>query len=213
MRKIATTTCLSAILATVSAPSLAANPPSWDYMSLEWVAAGDAEINTDYDMEGYRFTAAKSLSDNIFVQAQSNEYNVSANDRKYDSGVRQVGIGGHYPIASGATTIDLWGSANYLRTTVEGLVGTGPSIDVGARTLISNNFEIGITGKVYGRVDFNVPDTEADYTGYTVDASYFFRPDVAIRVSLNNYKVEIDRPSTDPIKYKNVVGIGVHFTY
>lgn len=213
MSRIVASSLLASILASVSASTLAAESPSWDYMSLEWVANGEVENGSAIDVEGYRFGAAKSLTDNIFVRAESNEHYAKDGDAHIDIATGQMGVGGHYAIPSGPATLDLWGAANYQRVALADIVATGSSIDIGVKALFTNTFEIGVTGKVYGNVDFKILDDKADYTGYTINAAYFVTPEFAIQGSLDNYKLKFDNSSIGELKYKNIFGIGVKFTY
>lgn len=204
---------MAAILATASFSALAVESPSWDYMSLGWIVTGKNEIGSNsYDTKGYTFDASKSFFKYMIVRAESNEYDASISGAHADMATGQVGLGGHFPLYAGPVTFDMWGAGNYQRVAIEGLVGTGPSVDLGLRTSFSKIVEVGLSGKVYGKVDFTLPDSKAKYTGYTVKAAFFITPMVAVQGSLNNYQLKLDSTG-EKLKYKNVFGLGVKFAY
>lgn len=203
----------AAMLLGLSAPGVAAEHPSWDYLSLEWVASGDIEVNTAKEsLDGYRLEAAKALGEFAFVRAGSNAYTVDANGVDIDLGMQQLGLGFHYPMAVAAGSIDPWAAINYERVTMEGIVGTGAGIDIGVRGMLMPTLELAASGKVFGDLDFGDPG-DADYTGYTISATFTVVPKVAIQGSFSNYELDFDDPGIPTFKYKDVIGLGVRLMY
>lgn len=205
---LATTLCT--LLMGVSAQSGAATPTSWDYMSLEFVAAGDYEEGGfSEDLEGYRFEAAKGLGDFMIIRAASNAYLVEDVGVSYDLSTQQLGAGAHFPIATGPVTLDLWGTLNYERFSYVGLVGTGPGVDLGLRAQLTREFELGVTAKVLGDIDFG-DGVDGDFTGYTLSAAYQIIPKLAIQGSFSNHKLEV---MGEDLEHNGVVGVGVRLYY
>ena len=203
----------TSLLLAMSSPGFAAEAPSWDYLSLEWVVSGDAEINGfEEDINGFRWDAAKGLGDFAILRAGSNAYYFEEpdSDVKLDIATEQFGAGAHYTISQGAIPIDLWGSANYERVSLIGVVGTGPGVDIGVRTMFSPAIEMGVTGKVFGDIDFG--DVDADYTGYTVYGDFFVTRNMAIQASFSNYELDVD-DTDETFDYSSVVGLGVRINY
>lgn len=201
---------LTALVMGISVPAFAADTPSWNYLSLELVASGDIEApGLSEDINGYRLDATKGMGDYLFVRAATNTYHYEQ-VTSFDFSTQQLGVGGHFPISAGFMTIDLWGAVNYERVSIEGVVGTGPGVEVGARAMLTPAFELSLSGKVLGDIDFDVID--ADYTGYTLAAALNVTPSVAIQGSYNNYELEPEGGGTT-LDYSDIIGIGVRMTY
>jgi hypothetical protein len=210
MKRTIVASAVSALLLGMSAQAVMADSPNWDYVSLEVVASGDfKEGSAKEDVDGYRLSVAKSFGDFMFARAGANAYHAELFGEKIDFGAQQLGVGARYPLPLGAIGLDLWGSLNWERVTYAGFVGTGPGIDLGARAQITPEFDLGLTWKVYGDVDFDVED--ADYTGYELNAAYTVIPGVAIVGSFSNY--ELDFGSGFKFEYENVLGLGVRVNY
>jgi hypothetical protein len=201
---------VTALVLGLSAQAIAADAPSWDYVSAELVASGDFKVDSEKeDINGYRLAVAKGFGDFAFVRAGANAYHADFSGLKFDFGTQYLGVGARYMLPVGNMGIDLWGSLNYERVTIEGIVGTGPGIDLGARAQITPEFDLGLTWKIYGDVDFDVED--ADYTGYELNAAYTVVPGVAITGSFSNY--ELDFGGGFKLEYENVIGLGVRLNY
>lgn len=215
MSRIISKLFMTSILITASTSALAVEHPSWDQMSLGWAVTGKIDPGSadSVDLKGYNFSASKSFFKYMIVRAEANEYDASANGLHIDTATSQMGLGGHFPLHAGPVTFDMWGTANYQRVTFDGVVANGPSVDLGLRTSISNMVEIGLSGKPYGQIDFNAPDSKARYTGYKVDASFFITPTLAVQGTLSNYQIKFDSGSMGKLKYKNVFGLGLQFSY
>lgn len=202
----------AAMLLGMSAPGLAAEHPSWDHLSLEWVVGGDIDIEGDKEgVDGYRLEAAKGFGDFAFVRAVSNAYHVDigAVDESLDFATQQLGVGIHYALGAGTMSFDPWASLNYERVSLIGLVGTGAGVDIGVRAMIMPAFEVGAYGKVFGDIDFGGGD-DADYTGYTIYGAFAVVPKVAIQASFSNYELDFD---PGKLKYKDVFALGVRLMY
>lgn len=207
------TAASTSLLLTMSGPAASAEAPSWDYLSLEWVVAGDAETDGfEEDIDGFRWQAAKELGDFAMLRAGSGAYHIeeSGSDIKQDLATEQFGLGAHYPVTQGPIAVDVWGSVNYERLSLVGLTGTGPGVDLGVRAMFSPAFEMGVTGKVHGDLDFGTVLDDADYTGYTVYGDFYVMPNMAIQASFNEYELDF---GTDTLDYSGIVGLGVRFNY
>lgn len=215
MKQKALTGALGALLLGISVPGFSA--PSWDYLSLEILLDGNIDSGTSVDLEGYRVDAAKSLGDFVFARASSNSYDVDGNDvdptltdAALDFSTQQLSLGVHNPIPLGMMTMDIWASGNYERISLGGIIGTGPGIDVGVRALFTPVFEIGVSGKVLGDIDFDDLG-DADYTGYSVTAGFALMPGFIVQGSYNMYELDFDQGST--IDYDEIIGLGVRLAF
>lgn len=210
MKRTIVASGVTALVLGLSAQGVAADAPSWDYVSAELVVSGDSKVDSDKeDIKGYRLAVAKGFGDFVFVRAGANAYHEEFSGLNLDIGTQFLGVGARYTLPVGNMGIDLWGSVNYERVTIDGIVGTGPGIDLGARAQITPEFDLGLTWKAYGDVDFELED--ADYTGYELSAAYTVIPGVAITGSFSNY--ELDFGGGFKWEYENVFGLGVRLNY
>jgi hypothetical protein len=194
----------------VSPSIMAANGPSWNYVSLGLVASGDLEIESfvDEGISGHRLEVAKSLGDMWLFRAvvNANQIDAGFGDVDMDAGTQQWGFGARFPVA---TRTDLWGSVNWERYTLEGIVGTGPGIDLGVRSQITEAVDLGLTLKVLGDISFD-GDLEGDYTGYELMAAYAVTPATAVNFSFSSFTLDLEG---DEIEFKNVVNLGLRFRF
>lgn len=198
------------LLLLVPLQSLAADRPSWDYLSLELVLTGDIEFQVlSEDIKGYRFEAVKSLGDLAFFRGVANVYHIDDAGMDLDMSAYQLGVGARYHVPAGPIPVDLWASLNYERVSIGGLVVTGPGLDLGARAQLTPELDLGLVAKVYG--DLEVDDIDADYTGYELSAAYAVHPLASLVLSWSNYKLDPD--FAGEFKYKNIVSLGVRLDF
>jgi len=200
--------CAFVLMFGLSSVSLAAGP-TWNSLSASWVVSGDLESGSvSYDLEGFQFSATKSLDDMFFVRAVANNIGVKAGGTVTDVSTQQIGVGARFGVIPG---MDLWGAINYDRMSFAGIVGTGLGLDVGARWQAMKELELGLTYKYSKNLDFDVGDGEL--TGYELNAVYDVTPKLGVMLTFSNYSVDINGGVGANYDYKNVIGLGARLAF
>ena len=200
----------AALLLFAPLQGLAAERPSWDYLSLGLVLTGDIEQGAfSKDLKGYRLEAVKSPGGVPFFRAVANAYHVDDSGLDIDLSTHQFGVGARYHVPAGPVPVDLWASLNYERVDIAGMLATGPGLDLGARARLTPELDMGLIVKVYG--DLEVHNIDFDYTGYELNAAYAVLPRASVLLSWSNSKLEPDVGGE--FEYKNIVSLGVRMDF
>jgi hypothetical protein len=207
MKRILLTGATALILA-APMQTLAADGPSWDYLSLAWVATGKLkESGFSENIKGYRLDAVKSLGEVAFIRASVNAYDIDEG-MDLDVSPMQIGVGARYRVPAGPMPVDVWGSLNYERLNLGPEVMTGPGVDLGVRAQVMPALDIGLTAKVYSDLDTQGADIK--YTGYELSGAYAVHPQASILLTWSDHELKIE---SDKLKFENVVSLGVRFNY
>lgn len=129
-------------LLALATPHVQAESLSWDYASASLLFAGEIENGNSENIDkGFRLDYARSFEEHFFVRAKTElqEFDDDGAD------TAQVGVGGRMDLLTDVP-IQLWGSFNYERINV-GSAADGFGIDVGIRSLVAPDFELGLALK------------------------------------------------------------------
>ena len=187
------------LLALASAPTQA-EPLGWDYASgsllfLGKIDNGDSE-NID---KGFRLDYAQSFNEHFFFRAKTElqEFDEVGAD------TAQVGVGGRLDLQT-TIPVQLWGSFNYERLSIGG-VSDGFGADIGIRSEVAPDFELGLTLKTANLSGAN----SLDHDAIELSGAYTGLADFDIIATVNNASFDDDLE----FDFDNIVGVGVRLNF
>lgn len=162
---------------------------SYNYVQLDWLANGDVEasgpgFNVDGDADGLSLEGVFSFSDMLFVKGGYADIDVDLdNGASADGQMLALGVGAHTNRFTGG--VDLYGVVSYLDVESGPDDDSGFGVEIGARTLVSDQIEAYIS---FSTADIGDGETE----GFSLGGLYTFAPNWSIGVEYQSGETEFE---------------------